>query len=410
MLFKNEKVKNAICLGFLCSVAYLAVYYARNILGAVNPQIIEGGFYNETQLGSISSTYFVCYAVGQLINGMIGDKVKARYMLSFGLILAGVCNFIFPLMGSQLSASLAYGMTGFFLSMIYAPMTKVVAENTEPIYATRCSLGFTFASFFGSPLAGFTAVLFTWQTVFTISSASLVIMGCICFTTFLIFERKGIVKYGQYKPKQKFGMGSIKELLKYNILRFSLFSILTGIIRTTVIFWFPTYLSQYLGYSSDESSLIFSIATFIICFTSFITIFIYEKVFNRNMERTLLTMFSVSALAFLILYFIKEPILNIIVLVLAIMASNGGACIVWSRYCPSLRDTGMVSGVTGYLDFLSYMAAAASSKIFAEAATTIGWGNLILVWFGLMVLGVVVALTFGKEKLAIKKLETNQNP
>ena len=57
MLLKNEKVKNAICLGFLCSVAYLAVYYARNILGAVNPQIIEGGFYTKDQLGSISSTY-----------------------------------------------------------------------------------------------------------------------------------------------------------------------------------------------------------------------------------------------------------------------------------------------------------------------------------------------------------------
>ncbi|MBE6892280.1 MAG: MFS transporter [Ruminococcaceae bacterium] len=405
-LFKNEKVKNAICLGFLCSVAYLAVYYARNILGAVNPQIIEGGFYNEAQLGSISSTYFVCYAVGQLINGMIGDRIKARYMLSFGLILAGVCNFLFPLMGSQVSASSAYGMTGFFLSMIYAPMTKVVAENTEPLYATRCSLGFTFASFFGSPLAGFTAVLFTWQTVFTISSVSLAVMGCICFVTFLIFERKGIVKYGQYKPKEKFGMGSVKELLKHNIIRFSFFSIITGVIRTTVIFWFPTYLSQYLGYSSDESSMIFSIATLVICFTSFITIFVYEKIFKRNMERTILTMFSVSSVAFLLVFLVKMPIANIALLVVAIMASNGSASIVWSRYCPSLRDTGMVSSVTGYLDFLSYMAAAASSKIFANAATTIGWGNLILVWMGLMIVGALVALSFGKERLKIKKIES----
>ncbi len=410
-MFKNEKVKNAICLGFLCSVAYLAVYYARNILGAVNPQIIEGGFYTEGQLGSISSTYFVCYAVGQLINGMIGDRIKARYMLSFGLILAGVCNFLFPLMGSQLSASAAYGMTGFFLSMIYAPMTKVVAENTEPIYATRCSLGFTFASFFGSPLAGFTAVLFTWQTVFTISSVSLFAMGAICFVTFLIFERKGIVKYGQYKPKQKFGVESVKELLKYNILRFSLFSIITGVIRTTVIFWFPTYLSQYLGYSSDDSSMIFSIATFIICFTSFITIFVYEKLFNRNMERTIFTMFSISSFAFLLVFLVKHPVANIVFLVMAIMASNGSASIVWSRYCPSLRDTGMVSSVTGYLDFLSYMAAAASTKIFATAATTIGWGNLILVWMGLMVLGVLIALSFGKARLFPKKeIETAENP
>lgn len=399
---KNEKVKNAICLGFLCSVAYLAVYYARNILGAVTPQIIEGGFYTETQLGSISSTYFVCYAFGQLINGMIGDKIKARYMLSFGLILAGVCNFVFSLMGDIVSASAAYGMTGFFLSMIYAPMTKVVAENTEPIYATRCSLGFTFASFFGSPLAGFTAVLCTWQTVFKISSGALVIMGCLCFIVFFVFERKGIVKYGQYKPKEKFGKGSVKELIKHSIVRFSFFSIITGVIRTTVIFWFPTYLAQYLGYSSDESAMIFTVATFIICFTSFITIFVYEKVFKRNMEVTILTMFSVSSIAFLLVFFVKNPIINIVLLVMAIMASNGSASVVWSRYCPSLRDTGMVSSVTGYLDFLSYMAAAASSKLFSNAVSVIGWGNLILVWFGLMVSGVVVAASFGRKRLSAR--------
>ena len=38
------------------------------------------------------------------------------------------------------------------------------------------------------------------------------------------------------------------------------------------------------------------------------------------------------------------------------------------------------------------MAAAASSTIFANAVASIGWSKLILVWFGLMVAGVIVAL------------------
>ena len=78
------------------------------------------------------------------------------------------------------------------------------------------------------------------------------------------------------------------------------------------------------------------------------------------------------------------------------MSSNGAATMLWSRYCPSLRDTGMVSSATGFLDFMSYMAAAASSTIFANAVSLIGWGNLILVWFGLMIVGVVVALPYDK--------------
>lgn len=393
----RKEVKNAIAIGVLCSVSYLAVYFARNILGAVTPQMIGTGNFTTEYIGSVSSVYFIFYAVGQLINGAIGDKIKARYMISFGLLLAGITNLLFSLLppSSQI-ATFTYGMTGFFLSMIYGPMTKVVAENTEPIYATRCSLGYTFASFFGSPLAGVAAAALVWQSVFAISSMALFVMAVTCFSFFLFFEKKGIVKYNQYKPEKKQG-GSIKILLKHRIVKFTLISIITGIIRTTVVFWLPTYISQYLGFSADRAASMFTVATFIISFTTFIAVFIYERL-QRNMDLTILLMFSVSTVAFLLVYFLKAPMLNMICIVLAIMSSNGAATMLWSRYCPSLRDTGMVSGATGFLDFVSYMAASASSTIFANAVGTIGWGNLILVWMGLMIFGVVVALPYKRKQ------------
>ena len=62
----------------------------------------------------------------------------------------------------------------------------------------------------------------------------------------------------------------------------------------------------------------------------------------------------------------------------------------WSRYCPSLRDTGMVSSATGFLDFMSYMAAAVSSVVFANAVNSIGWKNLILIWLGLVLFGAII--------------------
>ena len=51
----------------------------------------------------------------------------------------------------------------------------------------------------------------------------------------------------------------------------------------------------------------------------------------------------------------------------------------------------MVSSATGFLDFINHMAAAAASALFANAVSQIGWGNLILVWFALMILGIVVS-------------------
>lgn len=394
-VFKNQKALQAIYIGTLCSVAYLAVYFARNVLGAVAPQMIGVG-YTEEYIGKASSVYFISYAVGQLINGAIGDKIKAKYMISVGLLMAGISNVIFSMIPvSHFNiAVVAYGCTGFFLAMIYGPMTKVVAENTEPVYATRCSLGYTFASFFGSPLAGVAAAAFAWQNVFVASSATLVVMATACFVFFSVFEKKGIVKYNQYTRKKENG-GSIKVLIKHRIVKFTFISILTGVIRTTVVFWLPTYISQYLGFSSEASAAIFTVATFIISFTAFLAIFVYERL-GRNMDLTILLAFSTSALAFTAVYFLKHPVLNMIFMVVAIMASNSAATMLWSRYCPSLRDTGMVSGATGFLDFVSYMSASASSTIFANAVSEIGWGNLILVWLGIVCAGIVVALPYGK--------------
>ena len=397
----SQKAKNAVMIGSLCSISYFAVYIARNILSAVTPQMVEQGI-SEAYIGSISSLYFVFYAVGQLINGVIGDKIRAKWMISFGLFGAGVTNLLFShLIATPALATLVYALTGFFLSMIYGPMTKVVSENTEPLHATRCSLGYTFASFFGSPTAGLLASFLAWQGVFAASSAVLFVMaamGVLCFT---LFERRGVVRYGQYKPTKK-GVGNIGVLLRRQIVKFSLISILTGVVRTSVVFWLPTYISQFLGYSAKTSAKLFTAATLVISLTTFVAVFVYEKL-GHNMDKTILLMFSCSAFFFAGTYFLRHPAVNLVCIVLAIMASNGAASMLWSRYCPSLRDTGMVSSATGFLDFLSYMAAAAANLIFANAVTSIGWKNLILVWLALMVLGVIISLP--NKKRAVDETE-----
>ena len=143
----SKNAKNALYITLLCSLTYLAVYFAKNILSAVSPQMLEAGVSSQSMIGTYSSVYFICYAVGQLINGMVGDKIKARYMICFGVILAGVSILFFiNLMNKPIFSCIAYGLTGIFLSMIFGPITKLVAENTEPIYAPRCSVGYNFAA------------------------------------------------------------------------------------------------------------------------------------------------------------------------------------------------------------------------------------------------------------------------
>ena len=115
------------------------------------------------------------------------------------------------------------------------------------------------------------------------------------------------------------------------------------------------------------------------------------------MDKTILLGFLLSTICFILVYFTRQPIINIVCLVLAIMASNVAASMLWNNYCPSLRETGMVSSATGYLDFLSYMAASVSSSLFANAVSEIGWSNLILIWFGLMLVGTLISIPLKKR-------------
>ncbi|MBQ7726089.1 MAG: hypothetical protein IJT66_02985, partial [Clostridia bacterium] len=61
---KHSSARNALWIGILCSVSYLAVYIVRNILSAVTPAIVKEGTFSTEQIGSLSSVFFIAYAVG----------------------------------------------------------------------------------------------------------------------------------------------------------------------------------------------------------------------------------------------------------------------------------------------------------------------------------------------------------
>ncbi len=392
----KKSAQNAFILGGICTVAYMFVYFVRNILSVVTPKMIEGGTYTESQIGSFSSIFFITYAIGQLINGILGDKIKAKYMISLGLILAGITNFAFCSNNSSfVMVYISYALCGFFLSMIYGPMTKLVAENLEPIYASRSSVAYNFSSHLGSPLAGIIAVIISWQLVFLCGGLTLIICGILSYVTFIYLEKKSVITYSVSDNAKENGQG-VKSLLQRKIVKFTAVSLLTGIVRTTVVFWLPTYYTQFLGYTTNQSAIVFTITTLITSLNAFIAIIIYEKL-NRNLDLTMILSFGFSAIFFISCIFIKQPLTNVIFINLAIFSANCSSTMLWSRYCPGLRSTGLVSSATGFLDFISYMAASISSTLFANAVTDIGWNGLIIVWSILMVLGIFVSIPYDKN-------------
>jgi sugar phosphate permease len=252
-------------------------------------------------------------------------------------------------------------------------------------------------------VAGIAALMFEWNAAFVFCGAVMIGTGILFFMSVTIFERRGVVTYQDKKAQERKG-GSIKILIENKIIQFSFVSILTGIVRTSVTFWIPTYLSQYLEYSTGVAASIYTAMTCVRSVAPYVgNLIIYERVFKRDMNRSLISAFAVSAMSFALMFVVKSPMLNIVFLCLALMAESVASNLLWSVYCPSLRDTGMVSSATGYLDFLSYAAAGTANLLFANAISTIGWGNLILVWAALMGVGVLISVPLKKYIRILRK-------
>ena len=393
-MLKDVEVRKAISMGAVCALSYLACYFARNLLSAVTPYMLEGGFTVEF-IGVMSTACMLSYAIGQLINGFIGDHVPAKFMISGGLCFSGVCNLLLHLFATEGVMLPAYALSGFFLSMIYAPIVKLVAENTLPRYASRCCLGFTFASLFGTPLAGLAAVVFQWRTAFLVCAVALLVMGVGCFLFLSLLESKGYMARRRLQNGEKPRGVNLRKLLDHDIVRFCFISVLTGIVRTSVMFWVPTYLAQNLGYTSDEAAQLFMGISLIYSMSPWLNnLVVYDIVLRRNMYLMLKLSFGGSAVFFILMLVTGAgmPVVNMVVLVLALIACGGASNMLYSVYCPSLKATGSVSSATGFIDFLSYAAAALANLLFANAIETIGWSNLIIVWAALMAVGCLIVL------------------
>ena len=128
---KNETTR-AVRIGGACISTYLVSYITRNVLSVSAPQMVEEAFFTKKYTGLLSSVCFIFYAVGQLINGFIGDRARPKYMVSAGLLISGLAALTVPMVQNRMVHFVCFAVMGYSLSMLRGPMTKIISENTAP--------------------------------------------------------------------------------------------------------------------------------------------------------------------------------------------------------------------------------------------------------------------------------------
>lgn len=113
---------------FAAMFCYLFFYTGRQTFGFAIPGIqAEFGVSKET-LGWVSAALLWCYAIGQAINGNIGDKFGGRRVMSAGAILSCITNWAASFATGVLSLGALWGLNGYFQAMGWAPGSRLLSN------------------------------------------------------------------------------------------------------------------------------------------------------------------------------------------------------------------------------------------------------------------------------------------
>lgn len=395
----EKKVQSAWRIGSLCIATYLASYVTRNILSVSTPEMIKEAFFTKEYTGLLSSVCFIFYAVGQLINGFIGDMVHPKYMIIMGLGVSSISTFAIPLFDNRIIHFAAFALIGFGLSMLRGPLMKVISENTAATHARMICTLFSMAGFAGPLIASLLSIFFEWRAVFTVTGIISVFITVASVTVISLLEKRGEIKF---TPKKEKGvLNSILSVFKLEDFFFYMFiSAIGEIAGSSITFWIPTYTTEHLGFSGDAASTIYSVVSLTTLFTPFITLVIYEKLI-RNGVKLALVMYVLSAVFFIAVRFTAAPLVNVIMLIIAKMAAASASSIVWSAYIPGLARSGKVSSANGVIDAAGYAMASLANVIFSGSVSRLGWGGIVNMWYIIMLIG--AAASAGKLLLRKKQ-------
>ncbi len=169
---------------------YLFFYTGRHTFGFAIPGIQEELGISKAALGWASTALLWSYALGQSINGNLGDKFGGRRLMSTGAILSCGLNWIVSFGTSITSLMVPWAANGYVQSMGWAPGSRVLSNWWAHSERARVYGAYVFAAGMSSVLAFTTSTLILeyelgWRWIFRLPVLLLLFGG----VTYYLFVR-----------------------------------------------------------------------------------------------------------------------------------------------------------------------------------------------------------------------------
>jgi len=169
---------------WLLWTAYASYYLCRVNFAVAQPLILrEFSDWTAAQIGLIPSIYAMCYAVGQVVNGTLGERFGARLLMTLALIGAATTNILFSMTSSFSMMLVLWAINGYAQSAGWSLLIQVISNwNTSARRGTLVGLISTcyqVGNVVSWLLAGYLCDSIGWRAAFMVPGLVLVHMAVI---------------------------------------------------------------------------------------------------------------------------------------------------------------------------------------------------------------------------------------
>ncbi len=169
---------------WLLWAGYASYYLCRVNFAVAQPLILrEFPTWTAAQIGLIPSIYAMCYAVGQVINGTLGERFGARRLMTVALVGAAVTNLLFSVSSSFGIMLVLWAVNGYAQSAGWSLLIQTLSNwNTSErrgMLVGLISTCYQVGNVVSWLLAGFLCDSLGWRAAFMVPGFILIPMAFI---------------------------------------------------------------------------------------------------------------------------------------------------------------------------------------------------------------------------------------
>ncbi|XP_076832547.1 glucose-6-phosphate exchanger SLC37A4a [Brachyhypopomus gauderio] len=165
-------------------VGYTLYYFNRKTFSFVMPSLMQDIKLDKDDLGLITSSQSLAYAVSKFISGVLSDQISARWLFSTGLCLVGAINVLFSQSSTVAVFSILWFLNGLGQGLGWPPCGKVLRKWFEPsqfgTWWAILSCSMNLAGGLGPIVAALLAQSYSWRTTLFISGLTCVGSSVFC--------------------------------------------------------------------------------------------------------------------------------------------------------------------------------------------------------------------------------------